>query len=513
MIGRLAMPKKLLTQVALASMCLVGAIGAHAAAPTATQLVEASDGIGHMLIVPYYTVQAGNATLLNITNSDRVNGKAVKVRFRGASNADDVFNFTLFLAPGDVWAAEISQNPATGLARLSTPDESCTLPTNVNRDFNTARLNPATNVANESREGYIDIITMADVVPGTALYTATTAVAATGKPPAACSQGAATPAALQALQTEAGINAAGFGVPTTGLFANWSIFNVPEATSWAGAGTAIAAVDSQGIAGAGKVVVFPQATGTPTGAINELTSDPLLRSGTVAAQRHDLPDLSTPYVGSSTTTQQAAILSGALAKTSVRNEYFSDDRVQAQTDWVFSLPTRRYSVALNYGTGLREFTELPTAYFNAASTTLMQDGAPNTLKVCVPFPDHVMASRSGKTVNRQEIIDSYNFIPMPIYQIVLGYCGAVAVWSLNAGDEFAPSSLSASVTRDNLEVTTPLYMEGWGEVLNPGTNNAGVPLIGAAFAKATSTNIGAGVSGNFGLTWPHRFTRPGNAVH
>ena len=291
MIGSLTMPNKRLTQVALASMCLVGAIGAHAAAPTATQLVEASDGIGHMLIAPYYTVQAGNATLLNITNSDRVNGKAVKVRFRGASNADDVFNFTLFLAPGDVWAAEISQNPATGLARLSTPDESCTLPTNVNRDFNTARLNPATNVANESREGYIDIITMADVVPGTALYTATTAVAATGKPPAACSQGAATPAALQALLTEAGINAAGFGAPTTGLFANWSIFNVADATSWAGAATAIAAVDSQGIAGTGKVVVFPQALGTPAGAINELTSDPLLRSGVVAPQRHDFRPL------------------------------------------------------------------------------------------------------------------------------------------------------------------------------------------------------------------------------
>jgi hypothetical protein len=505
------MPKKLFTQVALASMCLVGAIGAHAAVPTATQLVEASDGIGHMLIVPYYTVQAGNATLLNITNSDRVNGKAVKVRFRGASNADDVFNFTLFLAPGDVWAAEISQNPATGLARLSTPDESCTLPTNVNRDFNTARLNPATNVANESREGYIDIITMADVVPGTALYTATTAVAATGKPPAACSQGAATPAALQALLTEAGINAAGFGVPTTGLFANWSIFNVPEATSWAGAATAIAAVDSQGIAGAGKVVVFPQATGTPAGAINELTSDPLLRSGTVAAQRHDLPDLSTPYVGSSTTTQQAAILSGALAKTSVRNEYFSDDRVQAQTDWVFSLPTRRYSVALNYGTGLREFTELPTAYFNEASTTLMQDGAPNTLKVCVPFPGYIFTDRMGKSRTRDQIID--DLWDVPVRQIAIAYCGAVVVWSLQAGDEFYSSALSAAVTRDNVDSTSIFPADGWVEVQNPGVNNEGVPLIGAAFAKATSTNIGAGVSGNFGLTWPHRFTRPGNVVH
>ena len=35
---------------------------AHAA--PATQFKESFDGIGHMLIVPYYTAQAGNATLL-----------------------------------------------------------------------------------------------------------------------------------------------------------------------------------------------------------------------------------------------------------------------------------------------------------------------------------------------------------------------------------------------------------------------------------------------------------------
>ena len=99
------------TTLALAAVALVS--GATHAAP-ATQFKEAFDGVGHMLIVPYYTAQAGNATLLNIVNTDKVNGKAVKVRFRGASNADDVFNFTLFLSPGDVWAAEISQNPATG---------------------------------------------------------------------------------------------------------------------------------------------------------------------------------------------------------------------------------------------------------------------------------------------------------------------------------------------------------------------------------------------------------------
>ena len=107
--------------------------------------------------------------------------------------------------------------------------------------------------------------------------------------------------------------------PTTGLFANWSIFNVADATSWAGKATAIAAVDSKGVAGAGKVVVYPQALGTPSGAVADLTSDPLLRSGAVAAQYFDLPDLSTPYVGRSTATEQAAMVSGALAKSTIKS--------------------------------------------------------------------------------------------------------------------------------------------------------------------------------------------------
>jgi len=467
--------------------------------PVATQFVDSQDGIGHMLVVPYYTVQGGNATLLNITNSDKVNGKAVKLRFRGASNADDVFNFTLFLSPGDVWAAEISQNPATGLARLSTPDDSCTLPTSVNRDFNTARLNPASDVANESREGYIDIITMADMVPGTAVYTATTHV--DGKLPAPCSQGAPAPTALQALLSAAGISAAGFSAPTTGLFANWSIFNVADATSWAGAATAIVAVDSQGLSGKGRVVVFPQAAGALENVVGNLTSDPLLRSGAIATQPFDLPDLSTPYLDGITPLQQASMLSSAWAKSSVRNEYFIDKGVQAATDWLMTLPTRRYSVAVDYTKNQPVYTSLPKAHISAANITFLPHRGFGFVGACV-------FGTSDQYWNRSSEMMTDDFVTMPLIgerEMVL--CGAVSVWSINAKAGLANSVLASTVVHNSraLAYETPA---GWAEVQTPGLSNAGLPLIGAAFAKATSTNIGAGVSGNFGLTWPHRYTRP-----
>ena len=486
---------------ALASALVVWLGGAGvASAQVATQLKESPDGIGHMLIVPYYTAQSGNATLLNIVNIDETNGKAVKLRFRGASNADAVYDFTLFLSPGDVWAAEVSQNPATGRARLYTPDNSCTLPTQVNADFSTARLNPAADLPNETREGYVEIITMADVVPDTPLFRATKHVK--GEPPAACSQGAAVPPALQALNTVAGIEAARLRAPTTGLFANWSIFNVAEATSWSGKATAIVAVDGTSRPGAGQVVMFPQNGDTPAKAASEVTADPLLRSGAVALRHADLPDLSTPYLGQGTPAEQAARLSGVLAKASLQNEYFTDDRVQAQTDWVFNLPTRRYSVALNYATGLREYTVLSPAYFDEASTIV--EGPLANKSIC--FKDTFL-----RIWDRAEQESGFNegFWWMGVPRKPITLCGATAIWSLNAGDEFQPSSLVASVARQNWDVA---FSDGWGELDFTQINPAGLPVVGAAFSRATSTNIGAGVSGNFGLAWEHRYTRPGDVV-
>ncbi len=471
----------------------------------ATSLKISPTGKGHMLVVPYYTVQSGNATLLNIVNSDKVNGKAVKLRFRGASNADSVFDFTLLLGPGDVWAAEVSQNPGTGFARLYTPDNSCTMPPMVNTDFIGRRVNPAFSGPSETREGFVEIITMANVPASGPVFEAIKHV--DGAPPAPCSGGASLPAALRPLLTEAGIAAAGLGNPTTGLYANWSIFNVADATSWSGEATAILAVHDDGQPGFGRMVMSPQNTGTPSAVtggtpISNLTADPLLASGAVAIQRYDLPDLSTPYTSIPTPEGQVAVLSRTFAKSSLSNEYFTDDAVQAQTDWVFTMPTLRYYAAVDYGSGLPVYSATRTPYFNAAST--VSAGRDGHVYIC--------ARANFQFWSRNEQIDTTTAASNPGSSINL--CGAAGVLSINAGDEFSPSALNAAVSRYNIELT---FADGWGEILtsgnyvNPGFpifGRYGLPVMGSAFSKATSTNIGAGVSGNFGLVWAHRFNEP-----
>ena len=486
------------TAAAFGSICLASSAFAQA---QATTLKISPTGIGHMLIVPYYTAQGGHATQLNIVNVDRVNGKAVKVRFRGASNADDVFDFTLLLSPGDVWTAEVSQNPSTGYARLSTTDNSCTLPTQINRDFIGTRLNPASARPNETREGYVEILNMANIPPTSTVFAAIKHT--NGVTPAPCSNGASMPAALQNLTDSVRMAAVGFANPTTGLLANWSVVHLAEATSWSGKATAILAVDASGQPGYGNKVAYPQVNGTPSQVaagvpIANLTTDPLLISGAVPVQSYDLPDLSTPYTSTLSAAQQAALLSGAMATSSLSNEYTTDDAVQAQTDWVFSLPMRRYSVALNHTTGLPVLTTLSPPYFNASNTTVAGTGG--NRRLCVTGISRTFWDRSEQL--------EPSFSPTPPTNL----CGAVSVLSINAGNELAPSAIASSVVRQNVELS---YQDGWGEITTPGIyrypvvlGSYGLPILGLAFSRSTSTNVGAGLSGNLGMVWEHRYAEP-----
>lgn len=377
----------------------------------ANTLIANKDGIGHIVVVPYYSAANGNDSYLSITNTDMRNGKAVKVRFRGASNSDDVFDFTLLLSPGDVWTGAVTKDATSGKAKLVTSDKSCTIPAAITGStFVTGRLasyQSADAQAKETLEGYVEILNMADIYPGAVplvavggiptrtgtpvnpLYTATKHV--NGTPPGcgdtapAISALATDPTSYSAAGDATSAVQLGLDVPTGGSTATWTVINVPLATSYSGVGDAVEARDTAtDLPGYGNVVFSPQlATPVPIGPARTFTSDPLLRgavpdsevivapaaargtpvlptAGTayVAAAMYDFPDLSTPYLqpdlvalaNGMATRRQAALLTDAYAVTSVMNEFVTDVGLLAKTDWVFSSATRRYNVARNYGT-------------------------------------------------------------------------------------------------------------------------------------------------------------------
>jgi len=504
-------------------------------------------GTGHNLIVPYYTAQDGNMTVLHLTNTDTVNGKAVKIRFRGAANSDDVLDFQILMSPGDVWTGAVTAG-ANGIAQLTTADGTCTVPSltkGVAQSFDTRRLQPTLSDADKAagtREGYVEIFNMADI-NGASIYTVAgltnqksplfTAVKhVNGTAP--CTASVINAAMLKTDHDEASAAGAGFATPTTGLMGDWYIINVAKTTTFSGAATALTAtVAATGAAGRGNFVVFPQlSSAAPTP--DSFTADASLRAtlanvftskaqdgtGTAAtatanlpvveAAYYDLPDLSTPYLVPATTAitaagaqAQAQLLTQALAVKSITNQYANDASITAKTDWVFSMPTRRYSVAMDYRgtTPVRVFTPgvvgvdpdgagalVGDAFFYTGNTTV--EGG----KICV--------SSNGQSFwDREETTKSTGAVFSPGSVDKTRFCGETSV--LSFGDA-GVSVLGATVARQ--DTGSSAYVNGWSAITTS-NGTAGLPILGSAFIKLTNPQASAGMSGTYGITWPHRFTK------
>lgn len=536
-----------------------GVLDTVATAADATALQLSEGGVGHMLLVPYYNVQNGNMTVLHVVNTDTVNGKAVKVRFRGAANSDDVMDFQVYMSPGDVWTAAVTADPATGVAQVQSADTTCTIPAlgnNTPQLFTTGRLDSIAAPyksdavkANGTREGYVEIFNMADIPENTtadSLYDLT-------KHKNGAAPTCATATGADALWALAGKNytdptlaaAAGFDTPTGGLMGDWYIINVPETTTFSGAATAVVAVDGTGASARGNFVHFPQidtaVSSISATAINDFTADPLLRTdavdagnttvsaAAVAAGFYDLPDMSTPYLPADVGApkNQAAALTSALAVTSVTNQYANDESISAKTDWVFSMPTRRYSVAANYeavtssagatdsNVKYRLFSNLAPGsvtadraaqdeWFFAGNTPIATDGSGN---ICVIADGQRFWDREETTPGSTTPGPVFSpRVPGRVANVAL--CGETSVLVFK---DTGNSVLAASVARSTM--TTGTYTNGWGVVntANPVASvpvgQQGLPLMGASFIKLTNPEAAPGLSGTYGITWPHRFTR------
>jgi hypothetical protein len=282
-------------------------------------------------------------------------------------------------------------------------------------------------------------------------------------------------------------------------------------------------VNGAGAAARGNFVHFPQnanANANPMIA----SADPLFRSDSrdsagnaatvkIAAANYDLPDLSTPYTSlaalSATDTlrplAQATNLTNAIKVTSITNQYANDASISAKTDWVFSMPTRRYNVAANYAATVngsfsttaadyRLFSDLGAAgfgdeMFTAGNTTaLAANGA-----ICV--------NADAQTFyDREETTKTSGAVFSPGTVSATRFCGETSVLSFA---DTGVSVLGGAVARQNV---SGVYTNGWA-VLSTNNSNKGLPILGSAFIKLSNPSATAGTSGTYGITWDHRFTR------
>jgi hypothetical protein len=298
------------------SLCAaMAALGALGITGTADAVYLNPDGLGQVLIYPYYTVRettSGSAfnSLLSVVNST-ASAKAVKVRFIEGRNSVEVLDFNLFLSAKDVWTAAIV--PTSDGAGVISTDKSCIAPQQISTGGTpTSFVNfqytgdGGGDSLDRTREGYVEIIEMGALVDGSPTAVSVTHVNGTPK----CDK-------IDDTNASAAISA-----PTGGLFGGITIINVLGGEEFTQDATALNAFRTSG------------AYDTP---------------GDIKPDLRDVnPPTATIFDGTTgsviTSTFGAAIdaVSAVLMHDHLYNEFVLDAGTVSGTDWVVTMPTKRY---------------------------------------------------------------------------------------------------------------------------------------------------------------------------
>jgi hypothetical protein len=298
-----------------AALTLLGA-----AVQTASAVSLNHQGVGQALIYPYYTVNNDQDTLVSVVNPTNI-GKALQVRFHEGLNGRDALDFVVYLAPHDVWTSAVTTG--NGQAIVQTSDSSCTTLPPGEYGLSSAGYDghspayPADGGPSDlsrTKQGWIEIIEGADIVPGSPTDAAT--AHAPGHAPT-CS----------GLPTNA---AADFRVPTGGIYGSASVVNVGQGTFFAYNADALQDFTDKALLPATSPI------GPTLGDANSAAS----------AEGGALADVGGDGSCPRSLDFHSGIdaVSAVLMADTVYGEYITAVSLGASTDWVVTFPTKSFYV-------------------------------------------------------------------------------------------------------------------------------------------------------------------------
>jgi hypothetical protein len=517
----------------LTTALLAGLAGAAGLATTANAVNINPDGLGQVLIFPYYTVNKGNQTLVSVVNTTN-RTKAVKVRFLEGRNSKEVLDFNLYLSPFDVWTGAVFATGATGPGNLVTTDTSCTVPDIRNRPGGTVpfrnyeysgalkidhptSLIPTLSALERTREGHLEMIEMGVLQTGTA--PGQLADEATHNP------------------------STGVPVNCAALVAAW--VDIPPGV-WFTNGAANIDTPAGGIYGAGTIV---DVAGGNLQAYNGVAAEGFYTNASAPGALHFNPGSIRPDLGDADNSTVAApnvinsfifAQNGAAVVTeqlrpqqrtlstnlpysydavsllfmhdAIYNEYVTDAALGASTEWVITFPTKR-------------------SYVDVAAATLVRTPFTN------PFRDNGSACEAIQVAywNREEAVadgptGGVDFSPPPPDVQVIGpaLCFEAQVLSFNQSAVAAgnPSAVFGSTYASNINTArnaTANFTSGWSRIgfrANPlnvlnmafagftdTSQYFGLPVTGFWAANYVNANVTAGVLANYSGAYAHRASR------
>ena len=350
-------------------VAVLAGLGAIGAAGTANAVHINPDGLGEVLVFPYYTVRNGNVTAMSIVNTNNET-KVVKVRFLEGKNSREVLDFNLFLSPQDVWTGVVVPT-ATGAA-LESGDNSCVAPSDLFGTNGVVRLSGGAPInefknfqytgANQdnanfasldrTREGYIEVLEMGVVI--NPLLTGFIKHTAAGVPANCAALDAYDPASIPATVVQlpgtliggAGPNAFNtqyLAPPSGGLGGRASLFNAANGTNYTFTPTVLdnwfnpQAPTLMPYTGAG--IVLPSlGLGSLSGGIDRTSL--VFVSDQFASPANFLAFSPAGVVQANWFTSLEAVTS-VFMRSDIINEFLNDTVTQSRSDWVITMPTKR----------------------------------------------------------------------------------------------------------------------------------------------------------------------------
>jgi hypothetical protein len=445
------------------------------------------DGLGQVLIYPYYTVNKSQDTLLSVVNTTSI-GKAVKVRFLEGYNSREVLDFNLYLSPQDVWTARVSQLADDGGAAVFTADKSCTYPaipaggqafrSSAYAGGSAFPADAGPTSITRTREGYVELIEMGTIVPGSNLDDETIHV-----------QHGTPNSGVPGCDPSVIGNSAGTMIvaPSGGLFGSGAIVNVGTGTFFS--------YNADAVDGFSTISLFSGSSGlTPSlqQANSSLSSYPLGAVAYVFAGGGTL--LTLDYANA------IDAVSAVFTADAIYNEYLTAAGIGATTDWVVTFPTKRFYVDKFYNpvTVVPPFHEL----FHAPGISNVEVG--------ISLYDQEEGFTSQPDDFSPPNADSPSSLP---YEV-----NVISFLSTAAATASPVSGVFGSKLRSNIP---PYGDAGWlklnlasgdtiGHALRPAANGDvlhGLPVTGFEAYNIINANASPGLLANYGGLFRHRSSR------
>jgi hypothetical protein len=428
-------------------------------------------GIGEALIYPYYTVNAGQDTLVTVDNTSDI-GKAAKVFIREGANGRVVLDFFVFLAAHDSWTGAISSTNADGLARIGTADHSCLdLWASNPQPFSTASFDGSVtgppsiwHTPDRTREGMIEIINAGDIVPDSALDLATKPAQDGGAP--SCAGVGADINLVPYLQA-----------PTEGLTGTAAIVNVAQGTFYP--------YTAQALSGFSDRVLIDNSATVWNGLDRANSAD--AASGTARAKlvtANGAP-LSIDYA------RGIDAVSAVFMAEHLYNDYLVNPAIGAATDWVVTFPTRGFYVdKQRYPGDTTAPFELPSGDYESPLITEFASYDREAL---------IVTWRCG-------LPDCFAQFPYQVNVVPISSDGAPSILSTRLSNEQLLPATGQSGHID-LDLGYAAHVLHGGK-LHDGTavDLLGLPVTGFMVYNVINTQAQPGRLANYGGLFPHRTT-------